>query len=63
MINIDFTEEEMKALNYERFYHPDPNVQRKMEAFWLKSQKLSHKTYADLQESLQIPCADIFGHI
>lgn len=43
MINIDFTEEEMQALNYERFYHPDPHVQRKMEALWLKSQKLSHK--------------------
>jgi hypothetical protein len=43
MINIDFTEEEMQALNYERFHHPDPHVQRKMEALWLKSQKLSHK--------------------
>jgi hypothetical protein len=32
MIDIDFTEEEMQALNYERFYHPDPSVQRKMEA-------------------------------
>jgi transposase len=42
MINIDFTEEEMQALNYERFHHPEPHVQRKMEALWLKSQKLSH---------------------
>jgi transposase len=43
MINIDFTEEEMQALKYERFHHPDPHVQRKMEALWLKSQKMSHK--------------------
>ncbi len=43
MINIDFTEEELQALNYERFHHPDPHVQRKMGAIWLKSQKLSHK--------------------
>jgi transposase len=43
MINIDFTKEEMQALNYERFHHPDPHVQCKMEALWLKSQKLSHK--------------------
>ena len=43
MINIDFTEEEMQALNYERFHHPDPHVQRKMEGLWRKSQKLSHK--------------------
>jgi hypothetical protein len=33
----------MQALNYERFHHPDPHVQRKMEGLWLKSQKLSHK--------------------
>ncbi|RCV65948.1 Transposase [Methanophagales archaeon] len=43
MINIEFTEEEMQALNYERFHHPHPHVQRKMEALWPKSQKLSHK--------------------
>ena len=43
MIEIEFTEEEMQALNYERYHHPLPQVQRKMEALWLKSQKLSHK--------------------
>ena len=43
MIEIEFTEEEMQALNYERYHHPHPQVQRKMEALWLKSQKLSHE--------------------
>jgi transposase len=43
MINIDLTEEEMQALNYERFHHSDLHVQRKMEGILLKSQKLSHK--------------------
>jgi DNA-binding CsgD family transcriptional regulator len=43
MIHIKFTESEMKALNYERYHHPHPRVQRKMEALWLKSQKLSHQ--------------------
>jgi hypothetical protein len=43
MIEIEFTEEEMQALNYERYHHPHPRVQRKMEALWLKSQGLSHK--------------------
>ena len=43
MIEIEFTEEEKQALNYERYHHPHPRVQRKMEALWLKSQKLSHK--------------------
>ncbi|PXF55456.1 MAG: IS630 family transposase, partial [Candidatus Methanogaster sp.] len=38
MIEIEFTEEEMKALDYERYCHPHPRVQRRMEALWLKSQ-------------------------
>ena len=42
MIHIEFSEAEMKALHYERYHHPHPRVQRKMEALWLKSQKLSH---------------------
>lgn len=48
MIKIKFTEEEIKALNYERYHHPHPRVQRKMEALWLKSQKEPHKRIAEL---------------
>jgi hypothetical protein len=33
MINIDFTEEEMKALNYERFYHLTPMYSAKWRPF------------------------------
>ena len=40
MIAIDFTEEDIEALDYERYHHPHPRVQRKMEALWLK-----HKAY------------------
>lgn len=36
MIHIEFTEEEKQALNYARYHHPHPMVQRKMEALWLK---------------------------
>ena len=43
MIKIEFTEEEAQALNYERYHHPNPRVQRRMEALWLKSQNVSHK--------------------
>ena len=43
MICIEFSEEEKRALDYERYHHPHPHVQRKMEALWLKSQKLPHK--------------------
>ena len=43
MIQIDFTSEEIDALDYERFHHPHPKVQRKMEVLYLKSRGLSHK--------------------
>ncbi|NQE06499.1 hypothetical protein C5S32_11575 [ANME-1 cluster archaeon GoMg1] len=43
MIRIEFTEEGKQALDYERYNYPDPRVQRKMEALWLKSQELSHE--------------------
>ena len=48
MITLKFTEEEKEALNYERYHHPDPRVQRKMEALWLKSQGESHQRIAQL---------------
>jgi transposase len=42
MIQIELTEEEMKAINYERYHHPHPTVQRKMEVLWLKGHGLAH---------------------
>lgn len=43
MIKINFTESEIKQLRDERFNHPHPRVQLKMEAVLLKSQDLKHK--------------------
>ena len=43
MINIEFSDADIKALNYERYHHPHPRVQLKMEVLLLKSKKLSHK--------------------
>lgn len=43
MITIDFTEEEIKALEHERFYGSHPRIRRKAEAVYLKSQGLRHK--------------------
>ena len=43
MITIEFTEEEKQTLHHERFHHPHPRVQQKMEAVWLKSQGLAHQ--------------------
>jgi transposase len=43
MINIEFNEADVKALHYERYHHPHPRVQRRMEALYLKSQGLAHQ--------------------
>lgn len=43
MIQLKFSEADKQALNYERYHHPHPRVQRKMEALWLKSQGLPHQ--------------------
>jgi len=43
MLQINFTEADKAALHDERYHHPHPCVQRKMEALWLKSQGFRHK--------------------
>jgi len=48
MITIDFTETEIEQLKYERYHHPHPRVQRKMEALLLKSQGIAHQKIAEL---------------
>jgi hypothetical protein len=41
MRRIKFSEAVKQALHYERFRHPHPRVQLKMEVVWLKSQGLT----------------------
>ena len=48
MITLTFTSADIDALHYERFHHPHPRVQRKMEALYLKSQGLAHGQIAKL---------------
>jgi transposase len=51
MRTITFTAEDRQALAHDRYHHPDPRVQRKMEVLWLKSHGLNHDdiaTYADV---------------
>jgi transposase len=43
---IRFTEEDRRALTHDRYYYPDPRVQRKMEVLWLKSFGLPHDRIA-----------------
>jgi transposase len=41
-----FTEEDIQSFQFERYYHPDPVVQRRMEVLWLKSQGFTHESIA-----------------
>lgn len=45
---LEFTPEIQKSLNYERYHHPVPLVQRRMEVLWLKSHGLAHALIATL---------------
>jgi len=45
---LEFTPEIRATLNYERYHHPIPLVQRRMEVLWLKSHDLPHATIACL---------------
>jgi transposase len=48
MIKIEFTAEQIKELHFERFNHPHPRVQLKMEVLYLKSQNLPHPQISQL---------------
>ena len=44
MIQIAFTDAQIATLEYERYHHPSPQVQKRMEVVYLKSQALPTKT-------------------
>ena len=48
MIHITFTDAEIAALEYERYHHPLPHVQKRMELVYLKSQGVRHQEIARL---------------
>lgn len=48
MRTVTFSEADLEAIQHERYHHPDPRVQRKMEVLWLKHNGLSHEDIAIL---------------
>jgi transposase len=48
MREYTFSDEDLKAIDTDRYQHPHPHVQRKMEVLWLKSHALPHQQIADL---------------
>ena len=49
MLRLEFTDDIIEKLNYERYNHPHPRVQRKMNVVYLKSQGISHKEIKRLE--------------
>jgi transposase len=47
-LQIEFTPELLEELHYQRYNHPLPLVQRRMEALWLKGHGLPHGQIAAL---------------
>jgi transposase len=45
---IPFTPEDLSAIAHERYHHPDPHVQRRMEVLWLKYHGETHGRIARL---------------
>ena len=48
MARLTFTVEEQQALHQERFEHPHPRVQQRMEVLWLISQGIAYSQAARL---------------
>jgi transposase len=48
MREITFSDEDLKAIDTDRYQYPHPHVQRKMEVLWLKSHALPHQQIAHL---------------
>jgi transposase len=43
MFKFTFSEADVEALQYWRFHHPDPRVQVRMEALYLRSQRVANR--------------------
>jgi transposase len=47
-IQLQFTDEILAEIYYQRYNHPAPLVQRRMDALWLKGHDLPHAQIAEL---------------
>ena len=43
MIRLEFTDKDIEELHYQRFHHPHPRVQQRMEALYLKGVGYPHQ--------------------
>ena len=47
---FSFSKEVLAEIRHDRYHHPHPRVQRKMEVLWLKSLGLTHADIAELAD-------------
>ena len=47
-LRLLFSPKDLKVLAHQRFEHPDPRVQQRMEVLWLISQKVTQHQAAKL---------------
>jgi transposase len=45
-----FSREVLAEIRHDRYHHPHPRVQRKMEVLWLKSRGMTHAEIAELAD-------------
>ena len=50
MREFTFSAEVLAEIRHDRYHHPHPSVQRKMEVLWLKSRGLTHADIAALAD-------------
>lgn len=50
MRQFTFTAEVVAEIRHDRYHHPHPRVQRKMEVLWLKSLGLTHADIAEFAD-------------
>jgi|SRR5262252_9047309 len=50
MREFSFSEEVLAEIRHDRYHHPHPRVQRKMEVLWLKSLSLTHADIAEFAD-------------
>jgi transposase len=50
MRRFTFTPDDLDTIRHQRYHHPHPRVQQKMEVLWLKSQGFTHEDIARLAD-------------
>ena len=59
-IQLNLTQEILKEVHYQRYNHPAPLVQKRMEAIWLKGHGLPHAQIAELVDVSENTIRDYF---